>query len=188
MTNIGLYSSIALLIFASACQQKDVYYNIDSSTKILFKQGDTLLFNSALRTDTFKIDQLIDDFTISDKMYHREYISVYYQKLHYTQSIDSIFRDGSYNIQRTSTATNIAWRNLYGDPGNSYYSKTDTIIQIANRTITNVQYLASYSNVKHALNDVVKVFSCDLYGIIEYDRYDGEKFILDSKSFNKYIK
>jgi hypothetical protein len=186
MKRLLLYNSLALLLFSYACQQKDVYYNIDSNTKILFKQGDTLLFNSSLRTDTFKFDQLIDDFTISDKLYHREYINVYYEKLYYSQNADSVFRNGSYYIQRISTGTTLQWRNLFDNQG--YYNKTDTVYIIGNRTIKNVKVLNDSSKTKHYINDIKKVCYCDLYGINEYDNYDGEKFILDSKSFNKYIK
>jgi hypothetical protein len=178
-----LYSSLALLFFVYACQQKDIYYNIDSSTKILFKQGDTLLFSSPLRTDTFKIEQLIDNYTISDKQYHREYINIYYEKLQYSQNIDSIFRDGSYYIQRTSTGTSLQWRNFLDDQG--YYNKIDTVYIIDNTTIKDVKMLIDSSKTKHYVNDIKKVYYCNLYGIIEYDSYDGEKFILDSKCFNK---
>jgi len=181
-----LYSSLAFLLFAYACQ-KDVYYNIDPNTKMQFKQGDTLLFISALRTDTFKISELADGYDTSDKLYHREFLSANYQKLNYRKSEDSLFKDDSwYATQRSQTGTSIEWRNIYGGLGGE--KEIDTILHIGNLTIDSVFVFNDSINKKHFPNDVKRVCYSHRYGILEYERYTGEIFLLDSKCFSKYIK
>jgi len=183
MTKIVLYSCLTIGLLGFACQ-KDVYYNIDPNTKMLFKKGDTLLFISTLRTDTFNISNIENGYNTSDKLYHKEYQNIYYRKLNNNIIEDSIF--SFYSTFRGNNGMGIEWRNI--SETNGTYNKTDTTMKIGNLIIDSVNVLNDSSKTKHYLNDIRRIYYCNLYGVIEYDRYTGEKFILDSKCFSKYIK
>jgi len=190
MTKLILVTSLVILAFFHSCQQKDTYSNIDPNTKMKFKLNDTLIFKSILRTDSFRISAMADGYFISDKTDYREYLKVGYQKININQSEDSIFKDKSwYCTQRgAGTDASIIWRNLYGWPNLSYYNKKDTSLQIDDLIIKNVQYLFAFPGLTKYSNDIIKVYYCHLYGIIQYERNNGEVFILESKYIRKYIK
>jgi len=178
---------LALLLFLFACQPKDVYYNIDPATKMKFKQNDTLVYTSALRSDTFIISYINDTYTTSDKLYHYENLDVGYGKLNYNLSEDSIFKPNFwYQTNRDQNSTGILWRNI--ESSTNYAGTYDTILHIGNNVVNNVFVLHDETNSTHYLNDVRIIYYCNLYGILQYDKYDGEVFVLNGNCFSKYIK
>jgi len=178
-----IYGSIALFLLLYSCLPKDVYNTIDPITLMLFKQNDTLVFTSALRIDSFVIFPLIHQTSISDKQYHNENIEVHYKKININKSEDSTFNAWYQTMRTGSTIPSFYWRNVSGD-----FDSTDTVFHLGNRTINKIFVYNDISTRKHYPNDIKKVWYCNLYGIIEYERYTGELFILNSQCFDKYIK
>jgi len=190
MSKLYIISTVLLFTLFHSCDtQKETYDKIDPKNKIMFKVNDTLLFKSIIRTDSFIIKGIYDGFQIYDKTNHVENYSVGYLKLNNSKQEDSIYNNSNcYNYGHHNDYPTLEWRNIYDWPEVAQYNKKDTTIRIGSYTIPNVIVLNAVNTISYFPFDVIKVYYCHSFGIIQYERFNKEIFILDSNCIKKYIK
>ena len=172
-------------IYLSSCTQKDKYENVTPTIKFKFSKNDTLLFKSESKTDSFIINSCGCSYETIDKTAHFEECAIYYKRINSSILDDSIFH--TYQVQYGNDGAGIIWRNIYSSPEIASYTKVDTIIKIGTKSIFNVIILKAKIGLKYWPNDIVSVYYSNGYGIIQYERFNGLIYKLDSNCINKYL-
>jgi len=176
MIKLRLISTIMILVFFQSCE-KDHYYRISRKDWTKLNVRDTIIYNSGLSKDTFVINGIEDFYITSDKLYHTEYLKIYYKKINISTNENTFF------TYRVNNATRIAWNRL--DSGKDL----DTTLALYKNIIDKVWYVKNNYIYGDTLpKDTKKVYYSNIYGVIQYELYNGQKFIMDSTILNKYIK
>jgi len=177
MTKLLLITSVVLFTLFHSCEKEDKY-KLDTKYKIVLKRNDTITFKSKNSTSKFYLDNIFPinllGYEISDAIYVN--MNKSYQ--------DSL---GAFRITRGNDF-------FYFKIGNNgifidlFKNITDTTLIICNKKIFNVFTIVDTTHSKHLSYTVKKVLYCDKYGILQYEKYSGEIFKIDTNYLKKYLK
>ena len=153
-----------------ACGTKEVYYNIPKELYTIYKEGDTLIYQSGNKYDTFFYTHLTKLDSERDKKYHEQEIDYYLNNKNYHEFPIPA------KIYLFLDHTSIYWLNFLCS---IYPPQTFTIpnLTVANKTYSNVFEL---SNVKSDTNPnyINKVFFNYKYWVIRFIRNDSSTWDL----------
>ncbi len=159
--------------------EKQSYYYLQGDTSI-FKYGDTLIYNSDQKSDTFLIVESRVSFKVWDnRTYIQQYDFTSYE-ITYNCPDSGTFECGPYSFTRYADRENI--RFYFRDiDGNFEITNNSFNISIDNKTIRYV-FMCEYP-VPDILKDrdVKKVYYTHKYGVIAYELFTGELFKLDKR-------
>jgi len=168
-----------ILVFFQSCE-KDQYDRISRSDWTKLNKGDTIIYNAELSKDTFVIIGLNDYYYTSDKRYHTEFLAIGYNKINSTIEEKKIYHN--YITTRNYHWTQVEWNRFYNG------KESDTSLILYNSTINNVRCINNNSSNPSAFTDTKKVFYSNKYGVIQYELYNGQIYIMDSAILKKHIK
>jgi len=177
MNKLLLIASVILFALFQSCE-KDHYYRINRKDWTKLSKGDTIIFNASSSKDTFVVSTDMTYFD-SDKIYHYEYLNTYYKKINITEKITSHY----YETSRSYLWVRIQWDRF--DNGHEF----DTTLTLYNNKIDNVRCVNNYETSGDTLpTDTKRVLNTNKYGVIQYELYNGQTFVMDSSILMKYMK
>jgi hypothetical protein len=172
-TNI-LVIFIFILLQISCNKFHDVYFNLDHSDWFKYKLGDTLIYKSENKVDTFTVFLLQNGSDITDKVYHHEYLNIICRKL-YSQCNNcediEITRESDHVLLGTQDLRFFA-TTYYNDKNTFNYNFGDTLIE-------NVYKLED--TINSLPTDITVMYYNNTYGVFRYDQKNGEYFELQLK-------
>lgn len=173
-----------LLILLLASCQKPVYHYLDESTKYVFNVHDTLIYKSALTSDTLLIKGERYSYHNLDKIYNYQTFEVIFQPLTNIASIDSII-DDKYPILRINRIATKYTQIVYGSFTCAVFDN-DSVISytIGSHIIPNVYKKNADKNTLDYPVPIKTMYYNHNYGIIAYIKSNDTKFELDEK----YVK
>jgi len=175
MNKLLLIASVILFALFQSCE-KDHYYRINRKDWTKLSKGDTIIFNASSSKDTFVVSIGMTYYD-SDKIYHYEYLNIFYSPTN-KKALNS-----DYYTIRNYRATQIEWNKQ----SNGFLS--DTTLSLYNVVIKNVFCFSNDKLYGDTLPlDNKKVFYSNKYGVIQYELYNGQTFVMDSSILMKYMK
>ncbi len=146
------------------------YYNIPQEDYFAFKLGETLFYKSnTIKTDTLYISYFSSDYNESDKTNFSQELNISLKIESQENFVNSYFIQGG--------VSSINWFKIYL----SIYS--DSIVPI-NYSLNNnvIPRVYVVSNINQLANpDITAIYFCMKYGVIRYDKKDGEYYELQMK-------
>ncbi len=164
------YLFLIIIVLLSCCDKKK-YYNIPQEDYFAFKLGDTLFYKSNVnKTDTLYISYLSSEYYESDKISYFQYLSIGVNGVGKLYSINNgyLIGLGSFQINWLKI-----WLHIYSDS-----------IQPIDYNLNNltVQRVYVVNNIDQTENpDITAIYFCMKYGVIRYDKKDGEYYELVMK-------
>ncbi len=164
------YLFLIIIVLLSCCDKKK-YYNISQEDYFAFKLGDTLFYKSNTnKTDTLYISYFSSDYYEIDKISYYQYLSIGISGVGKLYSINNGYLIGLGSFQ-------INWFKIYVD----CYSDTMNAISY-NLGSHSIQRVYVVNNINQTANpDITAMYLSMNYGVIRYDKKDGEYYELVMK-------
>ncbi len=169
MKSIVLIIGATLIILVSCTKDSDIHY-LDHSQWFKYEVNDTLIFRSGTLTDTYLINDIVNEHMEIDKKTGDEILWVEYVGISECQNcpIGTFGRD----YQKVSFSGK-----LYS--GSIYYENAIKIQYEIGDTILQNIYLDDDIPTEDTIHFQVKaIYYSDIYGIIRYDMYDDRVYEL----------
>lgn len=163
------YITIVLILFA--CCDKKKYYNIPKEDYFYFNQGETLFYKSNMnKTDTFNIYSVLLSYRDVDKASYYQNFSIRLIKIgSYPNSYNA------YSIG--AIGDEIYWLDIQINDRNDTMQAVNYTL---NGHIINRVYITNGIN-QSSNPDITTIYFCKKYGVIRYDKKDGEYYELVMK-------
>lgn len=176
LLRVLIVSSISIL---SACT-KHSYFDLPANSLCIFDVGDTLIYASEQKCDTFLVKYRTLGYEVWDSRTHKQSFHINFIEITDSCRDAESFNCHGFLISRLGTTNDffIGFRNI-----NDWIS-TDSgsiSLQLGNKVIDDV-YSEEYSEpANKKVRDVRKIYYTHKYGLVAYELFTGELFDLDER-------
>lgn len=184
MTKLKMCVFTIVSIFCSCDKNSNIekkHDRIDREEWTKLQVGDILYFRSQMSVDTFLISGITNSYHEKNSGNPIEFLIIYYKMLNVNPNTDTIY-NYLYDIVRFPDGTGITWKRFY--EGFSTESK-DTIMNFGNLQLNNVLVIPETYIDEFYSTDTKTVYYSNLYGVVQYELYNGEIFTLDNTCLQK---
>lgn len=160
------FTSVFLMFLCGCSAFEDKYYNIPSGDLFAYEQGDTIFYTSNNNNiDTFLVSYVKTSFDVSDKSYHYQFQEISLKKIKDSSSED-------YNLFNGHFLFSVRSKKFIEEIGVSDAKSIN--YNLNGKTLKKVYEMKSST----VLSDIVKIYYTYKYGIIQYNKSNGESFQL----------